>query len=84
MTFCYFSTNSGCAEKVIERLIRNSCNAIILSAYHPRSAISIIVQVIHNAGEVSFHSSDLLSIRKRDIQYAGLVYISTVLWPKNS
>eukprot|EP00794_Sanderia_malayensis_P020391 gene20391-22402_t len=54
---CIFKPKSGLSgsrEKLIERLIRNSCDSVILSSYHPRSAISIIVQTVHDSGYVSF------------------------------
>ena len=42
----------GCAEKVQERLVRNSCEAVILSTLHPRTAISIVVQEMQNSGSL--------------------------------
>ncbi|XP_065068242.1 exosome complex component RRP46-like isoform X2 [Rhopilema esculentum] len=50
---CNYRVKSGLpgnAEKVVERLIRNSCDSVILSSYSPRSAISIIVQVVNDGG----------------------------------
>ena len=40
----------GCAEKLHERLVRNTCENVILAALHPRSSIQIILQQLHNAG----------------------------------
>uniref|UniRef100_A0ABM0M419 Exosome complex component RRP46-like n=1 Tax=Saccoglossus kowalevskii TaxID=10224 RepID=A0ABM0M419_SACKO len=42
----------GCSEKFQERLIRNTCETIVLTALHPRSSINIIIQVMHNAGSL--------------------------------
>ena len=42
----------GCAEKLQERLVRNSCEPVILSTLHPRTSISIIVQEIQNSGSL--------------------------------
>ena len=42
----------GCAEKLQERLVRNSCEAVILSTLHPRTSISIIVQEMQNSGSL--------------------------------
>ena len=52
----------GCAEKALERLIRNTCDAIILTSMHPRSAITIVVQELHNDGSVSFELSMHVSL----------------------
>nr|KAF6406711.1 exosome component 5 [Molossus molossus] len=50
----------GVAEKSRERLIRNTCEAVVLGALHPRTSITIVLQVISDAGSVSFPSSCLL------------------------
>lgn len=42
----------GCAEKLLERTIRNSCETVILGNLHPRSSISITVQEIQNRGSL--------------------------------
>ncbi|XP_062589706.1 exosome complex component RRP46-like [Saccostrea cucullata] len=42
----------GCAEKLLERTIRNSCETVILGNLHPRSMISITVQEIQNRGSL--------------------------------
>lgn len=44
----------GVAEKSRERLIRNTCEAVVLGALHPRTSITIVLQVISDAGSVSF------------------------------
>lgn len=40
----------GCPEKLIEKLMRNTCESIILSKLHPRSSITIIIQEMQNSG----------------------------------
>ncbi|OWF52673.1 exosome complex component RRP46-like isoform X2 [Mizuhopecten yessoensis] len=40
----------GCAEKMFERTLRNTCETFLLAALHPRSSISIIVQEIQDSG----------------------------------
>ena len=40
----------GCAEKFVERIIRNTCETSILAQLHPRSIVSITVQEIQNSG----------------------------------
>ena len=42
----------GCAEKVQERLIRNTCETVILASLHPRSAIDIIIQILQDSGSL--------------------------------
>ena len=42
----------GCSEKFLERIIRNSCETVILGNLHPRSCISITVQEIQNRGSL--------------------------------
>ncbi|XP_026517548.2 exosome complex component RRP46-like, partial [Terrapene carolina triunguis] len=49
----------GVFEKNREQLIRKTCEAVILGALHPRTSISIVLQVISDAGAVSFTSSTL-------------------------
>lgn len=53
-------TSPGVAEKTRERLIRNTCEAVVLGALHPRTSITIVLQVISDAGSVSFLPSCLL------------------------
>nr|KAF6285617.1 exosome component 5 [Myotis myotis] len=43
----------GVAEKSRERLIRNTCEAVVLGALHPRTSITIVLQVISDAGSLS-------------------------------
>lgn len=51
----YYSLISpGVAEKSRERLIRNTCEAVVLGALHPRTSITVVLQVISDAGSVSF------------------------------
>ncbi|XP_038642152.1 exosome complex component RRP46 [Scyliorhinus canicula] len=42
----------GVAEKSKEQMIRNTCEATILTALHPRSSITIVLQVIHDSGSL--------------------------------
>ncbi|KXJ13414.1 exosome complex component RRP46 [Exaiptasia diaphana] len=42
----------GCSEKMMEQLIRQSCEPVILTTLHPRSSMTIIVQVIHDSGSL--------------------------------
>ncbi|XP_033286792.1 exosome complex component RRP46 isoform X2 [Orcinus orca] len=44
----------GVAEKSRERLIRNTCEAVVLGALHPRTSITVVLQVVSDAGSVSF------------------------------
>lgn len=46
----------GCPEKATERVIRNTCDAVILSTMHPRSAMTIVIQELHNDGSVSLNN----------------------------
>lgn len=43
----------GCAEKLQERLVRNSCEAVMLSTLHPRTSINIVVQEMQNSGSLT-------------------------------
>jgi exosome complex component RRP46 len=43
----------GCGEKVIEKIVRDTCEAVILTSLHPRSSISIVIQVEQDDGSVS-------------------------------
>ena len=40
----------GCADKFLERLVRNTCETVVIAMLHPRSLISIVIQEIHNVG----------------------------------
>nr|XP_034342787.1 exosome complex component RRP46 isoform X1 [Arvicanthis niloticus] len=40
----------GVAEKSRERLIRNTCEAVVLGALHPRTSITVVLQVVSDAG----------------------------------
>ncbi|CAB4012338.1 Exosome complex component RRP46 [Paramuricea clavata] len=42
----------GCAEKAMERLIRNTCDSTILTTMHPRSAMTIVLQEVCNDGSL--------------------------------
>ncbi|XP_078000734.1 exosome complex component RRP46-like [Glandiceps talaboti] len=42
----------GCADKFQERLIRNTCGTVVLTALHPRSSITVVTQIIHSSGSL--------------------------------
>ncbi|KAF6288009.1 exosome component 5 [Rhinolophus ferrumequinum] len=42
----------GVAEKSRERLIRNTCEAVVLGTLHPRTSITIVLQVVSDAGSL--------------------------------
>jgi exosome complex component RRP46 len=42
----------GCGEKVIEKIVRDTCEAVILTSLHPRSSISIVIQVEQDDGSL--------------------------------
>lgn len=42
----------GVREKAMEKMISNTCQAIILTTMHPRSSITIVVQVVQDAGSL--------------------------------
>ncbi|XP_007536651.1 exosome complex component RRP46 [Erinaceus europaeus] len=42
----------GVAEKSRERLIRNTCEAVVLGALHPRTSITMVLQVVSDAGSL--------------------------------
>lgn len=44
---------TGCAEKLMERVIRNSCEPVVLTTRHPRSSLTIVVQLVQDCGSVS-------------------------------
>jgi hypothetical protein len=50
-----YSMLLGCAEKAMERLIRNTCDSTILTTMHPRSAMTIVLQEVCNDGSVSLN-----------------------------
>ncbi|XP_072170650.1 exosome complex component RRP46-like [Diadema setosum] len=41
---------AGVREKALERMIRNSCETVILTTLFPRSSVDIIVQEVQDAG----------------------------------
>ena len=43
-------------EKVMEHTIKSICDGIILTSFHPRTAINITIQEIQNDGNVSYIS----------------------------
>nr|XP_035950801.1 exosome complex component RRP46 isoform X1 [Halichoerus grypus] len=42
----------GVAEKSRERLIRNTCEAVVLGTLHPRTSITVVLQVVSDAGSL--------------------------------
>ncbi|XP_027701697.1 exosome complex component RRP46 [Vombatus ursinus] len=42
----------GVAEKSRERLIRNTCEAVVLGTLHPRTSITIVLQIVSDAGSL--------------------------------
>ena len=46
---------SGVREKAFERMIRNTCETVLLASLFPRSSVDITIQEIQDAGAVSFN-----------------------------
>ena len=44
---------SGTSERQLEKIVSSTCEACILTSLHPHTAISITLQIEHNAGAVS-------------------------------
>ncbi|XP_071794917.1 exosome complex component RRP46-like [Asterias amurensis] len=42
----------GIKEKFQEELIRNTCGAVIMTTLHPRTSVTIVTQVVHDAGSL--------------------------------
>jgi len=42
----------GCAEKLMERVIRNSCDPIVLTSRHPRSSLTVVIQLVQDCGSL--------------------------------
>lgn len=42
----------GVREKAMEQMISNTCQAIIITTMHPRSSITVVIQVIQDAGSL--------------------------------
>lgn len=67
---CVFSTTaayilyiflSGVRERSQEQCVRESCEAALLLSLHPRSSLTLVLQVLHDDGSVSFWKIPLLS-----------------------
>jgi ribonuclease PH len=57
---------SSCTqERVLERIIRETFEALILKHLHPRTCIRLTCQVISEDGSVSFTMADFLSSCRR-------------------
>lgn len=44
---------AGVGERSREQLLRQTCEAVVLGALHPRTAITLVLQVLSDAGSVS-------------------------------
>ncbi|KAG9348374.1 hypothetical protein JZ751_002109 [Albula glossodonta] len=44
----------GVRERAREQCVRETCEAALLSSLHPRSSLSLVLQVVHDDGSVSF------------------------------
>lgn len=42
----------SCKEKFQERIIRNTCETVILASLHPRTAVDITIQEMQNSGSI--------------------------------
>ncbi|XP_069918250.1 exosome complex component RRP46 isoform X1 [Oryctolagus cuniculus] len=42
----------GVAERNRERMIRNTCEAVVLGALHPRTSITVVLQIVSDAGSL--------------------------------
>lgn len=40
----------GCADKSREKIIRNTCETVLLAGLHPRSSINVVVQQVQDSG----------------------------------
>lgn len=40
----------GCADKSRERILRNTCETVLIASLHPRSSVSITVQELQDSG----------------------------------
>lgn len=43
----------------MEQMISNTCQAIIITTMHPRSSITVVIQVVQDAGSVSFYTDSV-------------------------
>lgn len=53
-TFIYFP---GVRERSQEQCVRETCEASLLLSLHPRSSLTLILQVLHDDGSVSFRKT---------------------------
>ncbi|XP_074648923.1 exosome complex component RRP46-like [Tubulanus polymorphus] len=42
----------GCAERLRECILRNTCETVILAGLHPRTSISIVLQILEDHGSL--------------------------------
>ncbi|XP_063514255.1 exosome complex component RRP46 isoform X3 [Pongo pygmaeus] len=69
----------GVAEKSRERLIRNTCEAVVLGTLHPRTSITVVLQVVSDAGSCS--APGLLSeCRLHGIGGCRCAHAGSLLW----
>jgi exosome complex component RRP46 len=43
---------ASCTARTLEKLIRGTCDSVLLSALHPRTAFTIVVQELHDGGSM--------------------------------
>lgn len=66
----YYRSKSGLpsiADKLREKIIRDTCESAILSVLYPRSSIFLQIHEMENAGGVSNHQHDSLSFIEYNI-----------------
>lgn len=51
---CAFIYFPGVRERSQEQCVRETCEASLLLSLHPRSSLTLILQVLHDDGSVSF------------------------------
>lgn len=51
--FCFFP---GVRERSQEQCVRETCEASLLLSLHPRSSLTLVLQVLHDDGSVSFRA----------------------------
>ncbi|NXM32984.1 EXOS5 protein, partial [Oxyruncus cristatus] len=51
----------GVLERSREQQLRQTCEAVVLGVLHPRTAVTLVLQVLSDAGSISFGREGLLS-----------------------
>lgn len=80
----YYRSKSGLpsiADKLREKIIRDTCESAILSVLYPRSSIFLQIHEMENAGGVSNHQHDSLSLFEYEIHFSVISQISFFLIP---